>query len=145
LAHLLSTTEAIEKPTHPNLTTDPARRETISGEPLMFVDTKAPAVRTALASQQGSTWPAIPWSSPTSWNGWVRRPMGIEYAPAITSSGPAKWARYEWRDLPCNYKDDWYMVFAATHNAIVLHSSFGTPAVMKGFERAVKSVCKIRF
>jgi len=131
--------------TYRNVTTDHTMKENAQGTPLIFADPSIPAVRSALESQVGSTWPEIPWNAPTSWNGWKRCPLGLEFSPAVTSSGPAKWARYEWRDLPCNYKDDWYLVFAATHNAIYLHSTFATPAVMKGFERAVKSVCKIKF
>jgi len=127
------------------ITTDYTKKENDHGVPLTFADTSIPAVRRALESQVGSTWPEIPWSARPTWNGWKRCPLGIEYAPAVTSSGPAKWARHEWADLPNRFKDDWYLVFAATHNGIMLHSTFHSPAVMKGFERAVKSVCKIRF
>ncbi len=112
--------------------------------PTLFADTRIPAVRSALTSQQGSTWPEIPWSSPSSWNGWVQRPNGLEYAPAVSTSGPAPYSRWEWRDLPNRHKDDWYLVGAAIHNGIMLHSTFSSPSVLRGFLRAVKATTGVR-
>ncbi len=66
-------------------------------------------------------------------------PNGLEYHPAVSSSGPAKYARYEWRDLPQRHKDDFYLIGAATFNGIKLHSTFSTPDVLNGFNLALTS------
>jgi hypothetical protein len=114
-----------------------------SEEPRIPIHWHVPGVGAIQAEQAGSTWPEIPWRSESSWNGWVQRQLGLEYAPAVSSSGPAKYARYEWRDLPQRHKDDFYLVGAATFNGIKLHSTFSTPDVLQGFRRAVKAVLKV--
>jgi hypothetical protein len=70
--------------------------------------------------------------------------MGLQYHPAVTSSGPAKWARYEWHELPQRHKDDHFLIGAAVYNGIQLHSTFASPKVMLGFTRAIKATTGVR-
>lgn len=110
----------------------------------LYADTNVPVVSVIQAQQAASTWRTIPWNSPTSWNGWRQTPDGLEYMPAVTSSGPAKWARHEWAWLPNRHKDDFYLIGAAAYNTIQVQSTFATPAVMRGFLRAVKATTGVR-
>jgi len=123
-----------------NLTTDYTAKKATDNTPLMFVDPSVPAVRSALASQQGSTWPTIPVNAPSSWNGWRQVPNGLEFGPA----GGAKYSRWEWRDLPNKYRDDFYLNAAAIWNGIQLHSTFASPTVMTGFSRAIKAMTGVK-
>src|SRR5690242_2500926 len=110
----------------------------------LYADTSVPAVQAALDQQAGSKWPTVPCRAESSWNGWVQRPRGIEYMPAVTSSGPAKWARWGYEDLPRKYSDAAFMLGAASHNSIMVHSTFASPKVMVGFRRALKSVTGVQ-
>lgn len=127
-------------------TTDPGLLHT--NRRFQYVDPAVPAVRTALLQQQGSTWPEIPWNAPSSWNGWMQCPLGLEFHPAVTPSGPAAHARHEWSWLPDKDRDDFYMIGGATFNTILLESTFASTQhvslaesrrVMTGFLRAVKA------
>ena len=91
-----------------------------------------------------STWPTLPWTALSSWNGWMKCLRGIEYHPAVSSSGPAPYARWEWSELPDRDRDDYYLIGEATYNGIQAHSTFATPAVMRGFVRIVKATTGVR-
>ncbi len=122
----------------------------------LIVDTRVPAARAAYASQQGSTWPAIPWRAESSWNGWMQCPGGIEYHPVIAvSSQPPAYSRYAWGDLPVNgrYRDAAWLLPAAISNSIITHSTFASTEyasareqarVIVGFRRIIKAVAGVR-
>jgi hypothetical protein len=119
----------------------------------LFMDLRVPGVATIHTQQQASTWPLIPWKSLVSWQGWTQRPGGLEYGPAIHTSGPAPYARWAWNELPNKRKDDWWLLAAASHNSLMLHSTFASTEhvslaeskrVMSGFRRALKSVTGVR-
>jgi hypothetical protein len=122
----------------------------------LVMDLSIPAVRAAHASQQGSTWPTIPWNAPTSWGGWMQLPNGIEYRPAIiVSSEPPAYSRYAWDDLPVNgrFRDAGWLIPAAISNGIATHSTFASTEhvsareqarVMVGFRRIIKAVTGVR-
>lgn len=128
---------------------------TPSGVPPMYADTRVPGVATILAQQAASTWRTIPWNSPTSWNGWVQRPDGIEYPAETSSGGPARYSRIPYEDLPINgrFRDAFWLIPAAIGNGILTESTFAStqhvsPAVsrrvMKGYDRIIKHVTGVR-
>lgn len=137
-----------EQAENPRLTFGPDRAP-------LYADMRLPAVRSVMESQVGSTWRTIPWNSPTSWNGWIQRPDGIEYPAMTTSGGPAPYSRHSYDDLPVNgrFRDAAWLIPAAISNGIAMHSTFASTEhvsrtealrVMKGFDRIIKHVTGVR-
>jgi len=121
----------------------------------IYADPSVPAVRSALDAQQGSTFRTIPVHSPVNWEGWQQTPDGLQFGPAIHSSGPAPYARHGYEDLPVNgrFRDARWLIPAAISNGILMHSTFASTQhvsrsesirVMRGFTRAIKAVTGVR-
>jgi hypothetical protein len=106
------------------------------------------------ASNIDHNFPTIPWTALSSWNGWQKCPGGIQYWPAVHTSGPAHHARIPYEDLPINgrFKDARWLIPAAIGNGILLNSTFASTQhvssreqrrVMAGYDRIIKAVCGV--
>jgi hypothetical protein len=121
----------------------------------LLADMSVHAVQWAINSQVGSTFRTIPWTALTSWNGWQQCPDGIQYSPAIHTSGPASHARIPYKDLPVNgrFKDAAWLIPAAIGNGIISNSTFASTQhvssreqrrVMAGYDRIIKATIGIK-
>ena len=80
-----------------------------------------------------SSWPETPYRALSSWNGWIARPSGIEYRPAGIEP-----VCIPWFDISKT------IMAQATYNWIYSHSTYRSPAVLRGFERIVKATLGTR-
>jgi len=121
----------------------------------LYADLSVSVVQAALAGQQGSTFRTIPWTALTSWNGWQQTPDGLQFSPAVHSSGPAPYARIPYEDLPINgrFRDAFWLIPAAINNGIISNSTFASTEyvssreqarVMAGYRRIILAVTGVR-